>query len=240
MRWYVIGRDGQKYGPADLPTLQAWANENRVRPDTLLEEEGTGAQVLAQSVAGLTFPPGPRLGASPSPPPSTPSSVLAEKWFVIASNGQKYGPADLQTLQRWADENRVTPQTLLEEEAGGRRFLASSLPNLVLRERPAASNPWAQPPGASPYPRGGYYAPQAPAGGSDLTAAWVLMILGFLCCLPLCFVSIYFADKARRAGNPGGQTAMVVAIVLTVLAVLLNILSFALLGVGSFLEGSGF
>lgn len=263
VRWYVIGRDGQKYGPADLPTLQMWASENRVRPDTMLEEEGTGAQVLAQSVAGLTFLPGSSRSAStpssspatPRPQPSTPlqqpsgqasqptsgSSTFVEKWFVIAPNGQKYGPADLPMLQRWADEGRVTPQTLLEEEIGGRRHYANTLPGLVFRQGVAGANPWAQPPGASPYPRAGYYAPQTTTAGSgDLTAAWVLMILGFLCCLPLCFVAIYFADKARRAGNPGGQAAFIVAIVLSVLAVLANILSFALLGAGTWFDSSGY
>lgn len=245
VRWYVIGRDGQKYGPVDLGTLQMWASENRVRPETTLEEEGTGAQVLAQSVAGLTFIPGSSRPASTPLSPSSQSTgaggAFTEKWFVVAQDGKKYGPADLPTLQKWADEGRVTPQMLLEEEVGGRRFLASALPDLTFRQGVAGANPWAQPPGASPYPRAGYYAPQTTTAGSgDLTAAWILMILGFLCCIPLSFVAIYFADKAQRAGNPGGQTAKIVAIILAILAVLANILTFALFGVSSFLEGSGF
>lgn len=234
MRWYVIGRDGQKYGPADLPTLQMWASENRVRPDTLLEEEGTGKQVLAQSVAGLTFLPGSsRPSATPSPSatgddsdpigqasqPASGSGTLVQKWYVIAPNGQRYGPADLPTLQKWTDEGRVTPQTMLEDDIGGRRFFASALPGLVFRQGVAGGNPWAQPPGASPYPRAGYYAPQTTIPGSgDLTAAWVLVALGFLCgCAPLCFVAIYFADKARKVGNPGGQAAFIVSVILSVL-----------------------
>jgi hypothetical protein len=231
VRWYVIGRDGQKYGPADLPTLQMWASENRVRPDTMLEEEGTGVQLPAQSVAGLTFLP--VSSGSPFSSPATPSShpigetspptsggnTLVEKWFVIAPDGKKYGPADLPTLQRWVDEGRVTPQTMIEEEIGGRRFFANTLPGLTFRHGVPGANPWAQPPGASPYPRAGYYAPQTTIPGSgDLTAAWVLVALGFLCgCAPLCFVAIYFADKARKVGNPGGQAAFIVSVILSVL-----------------------
>jgi|GEM_PF-4508338 len=122
-------------------------------------------------------------------------------------------------LQRWADEGRVTPQTMLEEEIGGRRFFANTLPGLTFRQGVAGANPWAQPPGASPYPRAGYYAPQTTTAGSgDLTAAWVLVVLGFLCgCAPLCFVAIYFADKARKVGNPGGQAAFIVSVILSAL-----------------------
>lgn len=246
MRWYVIGGDGQKYGPADLPTLQMWASENRVRPDTLLEEEGTGKQVLAQSVAGLTFLPGsPRSSVTPSPSPASPrpqamggaspttsgSNAFAERWYVIAPSGQKYGPADLATLQRWTDEGRVMPQTMLEEEIGGRRFFANMLPGLVFVQGGAGVNPWAYPPGASPYPRGGYYAPQTMVPGrGELTVAWVLVALGFLCgCAPLCFVAIYYADKARKLGNPGGQAAFIVSVILSVVVAILTLVYILLL-----------
>lgn len=63
MRYFVIGPNGQKYGPADVPTLNQWSVEGRLFPQTMLEAEGSGAQVFASSVAGIQFPVG-------TPPPS--------------------------------------------------------------------------------------------------------------------------------------------------------------------------
>lgn len=55
MAFYVVGPDGNKYGPADVPTLQQWVGEGRVTSNTLLEEEGTGRQGYASTVPGLSF-----------------------------------------------------------------------------------------------------------------------------------------------------------------------------------------
>ncbi len=55
MAFYVVGPDGNKYGPADVPTLQQWVGEGRVTANTLLEEEGTGRQGYASTVPGLSF-----------------------------------------------------------------------------------------------------------------------------------------------------------------------------------------
>lgn len=53
MRFYVVGLDGSKYGPADMATLQQWAAEQRITGETTLEQEGTGAIFLAKTVPGL-------------------------------------------------------------------------------------------------------------------------------------------------------------------------------------------
>lgn len=55
MQYYVLSQDGQKYGPGDVVTLQLWVNENRVLPDTLLEETGSGMKIAASSLPGLQF-----------------------------------------------------------------------------------------------------------------------------------------------------------------------------------------
>lgn len=55
MRHFVHGPDGSKYGPADLPTLQLWKNENRITPTTLLEPEVGGTTFQAKDLPGL-FP----------------------------------------------------------------------------------------------------------------------------------------------------------------------------------------
>jgi hypothetical protein len=40
--YYVIAQDGNRYGPADIPTLQQWVREGRIAPNTTLEDEVTG------------------------------------------------------------------------------------------------------------------------------------------------------------------------------------------------------
>lgn len=55
MNYYVIASDGQKYGPADINTLNQWIREGRLFPGTMLEPEAGGPAVPASSVAGLAF-----------------------------------------------------------------------------------------------------------------------------------------------------------------------------------------
>src|SRR4051812_43227507 len=53
MQYYVIGPDGAKYGPGDVPTLKAWAADNRLSPQTILEDVNTGQRLPAQQVQGI-------------------------------------------------------------------------------------------------------------------------------------------------------------------------------------------
>jgi hypothetical protein len=70
MQYYVIGDDGQKYGPADVATLSSWATQNRVTAATQLEEVGTGRVVSASQVPGLTLGPTPVSNPSYTNPPA--------------------------------------------------------------------------------------------------------------------------------------------------------------------------
>jgi hypothetical protein len=56
MRYFVIGDDGQKYGPADVPTLNQWITDGRLLATTIVENEATGERMSAQAVPGLNFP----------------------------------------------------------------------------------------------------------------------------------------------------------------------------------------
>ena len=56
MRYFVIGDDGQKYGPADVPTLKQWITDGRLLATTIVENEATGERMSAQAVPGLNFP----------------------------------------------------------------------------------------------------------------------------------------------------------------------------------------
>lgn len=87
MRYYVV-HEGQKYGPADIGTLNEWIGEQRILPHTMLEDEASGLMVAASTVPGLVFPtaaypratttaPGsslPPLSPRPYTPPTTPAS----------------------------------------------------------------------------------------------------------------------------------------------------------------------
>jgi len=77
--FFVIHTDGTKFGPADVLTLKAWIAENRVGPNTMLEDAQTHIQVPAFQVPELGFPPAPVYNAAaPSATPwptGTPSTV---------------------------------------------------------------------------------------------------------------------------------------------------------------------
>jgi|GEM_PF-599512 len=84
MRYFVIHSSGQKYGPADLATLNQWVGEGRIMPGTELEDEATGSRLSAASVPGLN------LGG---PAPST-SGAPAAPAAPVAGPGFQTGPAN--------------------------------------------------------------------------------------------------------------------------------------------------
>jgi hypothetical protein len=95
-------------------------------------------------------------------------------YYVIAQDGNRYGPADIPTLQQWVREGRIAPNTTLEDEVTGTQIRASLLPELS-HLFPSQSVP----PGDS------YRQPPPMASGgpsSRATTALVLGILGLLCC----------------------------------------------------------
>ena len=56
MGYFVVHPGGQQYGPAEITTLNQWAAEGRLIPDTPLIDAATGAQMFARDVPGLFFP----------------------------------------------------------------------------------------------------------------------------------------------------------------------------------------
>lgn len=54
MNYYVIGGDGQQYGPESMATLVQWAREGRLVASTVLIEEASGRRVLAGDLPGLS------------------------------------------------------------------------------------------------------------------------------------------------------------------------------------------
>jgi len=64
-QYFVVGADGSKYGPADVPTLTQWAADNRLTPTTELENAATGSRTSANMVAGIIFPTAAAAAANP-------------------------------------------------------------------------------------------------------------------------------------------------------------------------------
>ncbi|HMS54631.1 MAG TPA: hypothetical protein PKA27_04455 [Fimbriimonadaceae bacterium] len=63
------------------------------------------------------------------------------RYFVIASDGQRYGPADIPTLNQWIADGRLTADMMLEGENGG-RMVASSVPGLMFGQPPQMNSPY--------------------------------------------------------------------------------------------------
>lgn len=162
------------------------------------------------------------------------------RYYVIGDDGQKYGPADVETLNSWATEGRLAPTTILEDEASGTRMAASAVGGLNFPAPQAApqpgpvsgpvSNPSSAAPGA-PYTR-----PQTAGtyddGSKDVTMAWVFTVLGLVvCCLFFIFepLALVFANRAAGKGHPGTTAPKVVSILILVLYILAVVLWFALL-----------
>lgn len=122
-------------------------------------------------------------------------------YFVIAPDGQKYGPADLQTLQQWVYGGSVIQTTILEDAQTGIKSQAAYLPGLVFM--------------AQSYPRA-----STDTGDKDVRGAWWCFGLSFLPCLTVFFASfgLYLAGNGKRKGHPGAQNAYTANLVMLILS----------------------
>ena len=77
IKYFVIAADGQKYGPADVPTLNTWIAEGRLQPTTMLQEANSSVQVEAHGVPALKFTARPANAPPPSAPAIPPASSPA-------------------------------------------------------------------------------------------------------------------------------------------------------------------
>jgi hypothetical protein len=140
--------------------------------------------------------------------------MLGDRYYVLWPDGQKFGPADVPTLQRWVVENRVGPATVLENASSGQHVRASDLPSLqtVL--------PYAGPPG----PGSTVFVPSNRSSGTaEVTIAWVLGAIGLLCCgTPAAIGGVVLAAVAMSKRQPNATAALVFNIVVLVLGVIVG------------------
>ncbi len=184
------------------------------------------------------------------------------KYYVVWPDGQRFGPADVDTLTQWAAEGRLQETTELEDAATGARLSAASVPGLIFTspapaqpaapsspyETPVAANPYQETPSnpygpvSNPYqnppsPSGSNYPRQTANyddGSADLTKAWIFGVVGFFCCVALTFVGIYFAVQAKKKGNSGAQAALVVNVILVSISIIATIAWIAMVAATGF------
>ncbi|MBX3096296.1 MAG: hypothetical protein KF812_05485 [Fimbriimonadaceae bacterium] len=181
-------------------------------------------------------------------------------YWVVAADGNKFGPADVSVLNTWIAEGRLNPDSELEvvetservraRDVAGLNFPAPTQPDpaqanpyagqnspSVAQDNPYANpsggqNPAGQPgqvynPYNNPYPRQMQYG--GDDGSQDIKNSYMFSIIGFFCCGPAIIGGIITANKAIQKGNPGGNTARTVAIVMLSIWVLLFIVRIMLM-----------
>lgn len=98
MNYYVIGSDGSKYGPADVPTLRQWFAEGRLIAASELESVATGSRLSAASAPELAD----LFGASA---PAAPSQSMAPDF------GSTFTPLHPEDLSRTPSSSQPTVPT---------------------------------------------------------------------------------------------------------------------------------
>jgi hypothetical protein len=136
------------------------------------------------------------------------------QYFLIASDGLKYGPADVATLNQWASEGRLFPTSTVENATTNERLSAMQIPGLVFPSANQQPGNYNLPPNTN-YPRGSYGAEQ---GEKELKSAWICFALSFVCCgVFSATAGIIYANKASKLGNPRAKAALIANIVMLVL-----------------------
>lgn len=140
-----------------------------------------------------------------------------DQYFVIWPDGQKFGPADVATLQRWAVENRIGPATLLESAINGHHVRAADIPDL----RSVLPVNMPGPGGQTHYPPPDAFIPSNPSSGTaEVTVAWILGGLGLLCCGVYPAVGgLICAIFAHNKNQPNAVAAMIFNVVVIVMSV---------------------
>jgi hypothetical protein len=165
-------------------------------------------------------------------------------YFVVADDGAKYGPADLETLNSWIKESRLLAATLLEDDTSGARIAAGSVPGLNFpsaRATEGAAPPvgvYSNPNANRPAPHNPYsanFANQAPvdseAGKTENLIAWILGGVGLVFCglgWLLGGIGAVLGYQAKSKGHPGGNASFIFNIVVVVVSLVVIIGYFAI------------
>jgi hypothetical protein len=169
------------------------------------------------------------------------------RFYVLWPDGQRFGPADEALLRQWAQEGRLKPETVLQNESTGQEITAQQF-GLFPEESPTA------PPGAEPlgptreeqtreqgatgsyqpygtgqpsasagspsnYPR--YFDENSDQGKTEGIVSLVLSVVGvlFCCCFPLSIGGIVLGVISKNKNHPIGVPAIVVGIICTLIGI---------------------
>jgi hypothetical protein len=139
------------------------------------------------------------------------------RYFVIAPDGSKYGPADFNTLRAWVNEGRISADTILEEESSRQRIAARLVAGLIFMEGPGY-------PHASAMRNPRMETGRKPGPDFNILLSYACSVMSILCCTFFIFGSFIYANKAIANGSPGGKAAKVVAYIFLLLAIISSIL----------------
>jgi hypothetical protein len=108
--------------------------------------------------------------------------------YRVTVNGIDYSAPDLPTLQQWAREGRLLPDTFVWVEAMQRHVKATEVPGLTF---PNQQQNFSVPPGPASYPRQGGYTNYQKVNNNLILAIFSTVC----CCLPFGVVSIVYASQ---------------------------------------------
>jgi len=152
-------------------------------------------------------------------------TILTVRYFVIAPDGSRFGPADLATLRAWAAQGRIAPDTILEEEASHQRVAARLVAGLTFPEMPAgmAQTDYLRSP-KTEYTKG------FDDGSHDVLWSYICSLMTMICC---CFFGIggfVYANRAISKGNRRGYGARAFAFVMCGLWILTTLITIPFIG----------
>jgi hypothetical protein len=165
---------------------------------------------------------------------SYPSHAPEVRWRVRLSDGREYGPVSRQELDSWYQQNRLTPDSQIQQEGNASWLPATTLypalarpsafpvapapnpPNPFGKNLPSGANPFGDQP-SSPYGGSAYPNPYAASPYGPQTTyhlppnrggtVLVLAILGFLFCCVLNIVAIFMALEDKKQIAAGRMSA---------------------------------
>jgi len=148
-------------------------------------------------------------------------------YTIIGGDGQKYGPVSADELRRWIAEGRANSQTMTQGDDGVWKPL-TTFPEFGQTQGqelpPAAPPPMAGSPVLAP---GSMTVPAGPRTNSLAIAAFVLSLLGLVCCGPvfstigLILGIVAINQINRNAPLEGGKGLAIAAIVIAAVGYLM-------------------